>query len=79
MNKIAELSDMIVNGNKVTSEDPSEELVMQKCLELYESKLKKENEKILNAASQLEVNADLKNFEKAKEKLFIREKLELEF
>lgn len=39
---------------------------MAKCLKHYDSKLKKENEKILNAAAKFEVNADLKSFDKAK-------------
>ncbi len=52
---------------------------MLKCLSKYDSKLKKENEKILNAAAKFEVNQDLKSFDKEKKNLLEREKLELEF
>lgn len=52
---------------------------MLKCLTHYDSKLKKENEKLLNAAAKFEVNSDLKSFDKEKQNLLVREKLELEF
>lgn len=41
--------------------------MMLKCLTHYDSKLKKENEKVLNAAAKFEVNSDLKSFDKEKQ------------
>jgi hypothetical protein len=56
-----------------------EDEVMKKCLDNYETKLRKENEKVLSAASKQEVNTDLKAFEKARENELARERLNLEF
>ena len=38
---------------------------MDKCMQNYEQKLRKEQDKILSQASKIEVNTDLRNFEKA--------------
>lgn len=45
----------------------------------YEQRMKKEQERLLNSASKVEVNTDLRNFERAIENQLKREKLSLVF
>eukprot|EP00347_Sterkiella_histriomuscorum_P004217 403361297 len=53
--------------------------VMSKCLKNYETKLHKENEKVLNAIARFEVNQDLRNFDSALSTQHQRQKLNLEY